>query len=71
MSVNNENIKHMKELTEKLIAADIAYYRDDSPTMTDREYDKLYDELKKLEAKQNWFCRVRPRIKYQVKFLMS
>lgn len=50
MSVNNENIKHMKELIEKLIAADIAYYRDDSPTMTDREYDKLYDELKKFET---------------------
>lgn len=49
MSVNNEKIKHMKELIEKLITADIAYYRDDSPIMTDREYDKLYDELKKLE----------------------
>ena len=30
--------------------ADVAYYRDDNPTMTDLEYDLLTDELLKLEA---------------------
>jgi DNA ligase (NAD+) len=43
----------MKELVERLIEADIAYYRDDNPIMTDREYDKLYDELKNLENETN------------------
>ena len=51
MSVNK--IKQMKELVEKLNAANIAYYRDDNPIMTDREYDKLFDELKKLESETN------------------
>lgn len=52
MSANKHkrNFERMKELTKKIKAADIAYYRDDSPTMTDREYDLLVDELKKLEA---------------------
>lgn len=39
----------MKELIEQLKKADIAYYRDDSPMMSDREYDRLFDELKNLE----------------------
>ncbi len=51
--MNKVKIKQMKELVEKLNAADIAYYRDDNPIMTDREYDKLFDELKKLESETN------------------
>lgn len=43
------NHERMLELIEILKAADIAYYRDDAPTMTDREYDLLMDELKSLE----------------------
>lgn len=50
MSVNEPNILRMKELIEILKEADVAYYRDDNPTMTDMEYDLLTDELLKLEA---------------------
>lgn len=50
MSVNEPNVLRMKELIEILKEADVAYYRDDNPTMTDREYDQLTDELLKLEA---------------------
>ena len=51
MSVNNNKAKleRMKELIDIVKAADIAYYRDDNPTMADRDYDQLVDELKKLE----------------------
>lgn len=51
MSANKykTNLERMKELIEIIKAADIAYYRDDNPTMTDRDYDLLFDELKSLE----------------------
>lgn len=39
----------MKQLVRDLREADIAYYKYDDPKITDREYDKLYDELKALE----------------------
>lgn len=50
MRVNEPKILRMKELIDKLKVADVAYYRDDNPIMTDREYDLLTDELQKLEA---------------------
>ncbi len=43
------NLERMKELIEIIKAADIAYYRDSNPTMSDRDYDRLYDELLGLE----------------------
>lgn len=46
---NTTNNERMLELIEQLSKADIAYYRDDTPIMTDREYDQLMDELKGLE----------------------
>ena len=50
MSTNQELVQHMRTLIDRIKAADVAYYRDDNPTMTDREYDLLVDELDKLEA---------------------
>ena len=50
MSTNQNLMQHMRELIDCIKAADVAYYRDDNPTMTDREYDLLVDELKELEA---------------------
>ena len=47
---NKTQIERMRELVALLTKADIAYYRDDTPIMLDREYDKLTDELKVLEA---------------------
>lgn len=43
------SIQRMKELIKKIEEADTAYYRDDSPILTDREYDALMEELLKLE----------------------
>ena len=51
MSVNETAIQRMKELVELLWEADIAYYRDDNPIMSDLSYDQLTDELQKLESK--------------------
>lgn len=48
MSANN-NIQRMKQLIEQLRAADVAYYRDDAPVLSDRDYDLMTDELKELE----------------------
>ena len=50
MRVNENKILRMKDLIKTLTEADIAYYRDDDPVMSDRGYDQLTDELLKLEA---------------------
>ena len=49
MSANKSKQERMQELVSLLKAADVAYYRDDNPIMTDREYDMLTDELQVLE----------------------
>ncbi|MEY8389848.1 NAD-dependent DNA ligase LigA [Lachnospiraceae bacterium] len=43
--------ERMLELIGQLTKADIAYYRDDSPIMPDRDYDILMDELKEIETR--------------------
>ena len=40
----------MQELVELLNKASKAYYQDAAEIMSNFEYDKLYDELVKLEA---------------------
>ena len=42
-------INRIKELVDVLHKASIAYYRDDNPIMSDKQYDNLYDELELLE----------------------
>ncbi len=42
-------LKRINELKEILNKASVAYYVNDNPIMEDYEYDKLYDELVKLE----------------------
>ena len=51
MSANKyqTNLERMKELIQILTEADIAYYRDSRPIMTDFDYDRLFDELEGLE----------------------
>lgn len=43
--------KRMKELIEIINKADIEYYQENNPTLSDYEYDKYVDELLKLENK--------------------
>ena len=52
MSANQNSNEHdrMRELIGKIHDADMAYYQQDRPIMTDREYDQLVDELQALEA---------------------
>lgn len=42
-------INRIKKLVDVLHKASIAYYRDDNPVMSDKQYDELYDELEVLE----------------------
>lgn len=51
MNANHIKTNHerMLELILILNAADIAYYKHDKPSMTDRDYDLLTDELRNLE----------------------
>ena len=42
-------LARMKKLVEELSRASEAYYKYDKPIMTDKAYDKLYDELVSLE----------------------
>ena len=43
------NVVKMKELINKIKEADVAYFQNDAPIMTDREYDALVLELTMLE----------------------
>ena len=43
-------VSQMKELILKIKDADKAYFVDDNPIMTDKEYDEMVDKLKALEA---------------------
>ena len=48
--MNKENIpERIKYLCEVLNKANVEYYVNDNPTLTDNEYDSLMDELIKLE----------------------
>lgn len=40
----------MQELAEKIAKANHEYYVLDNPTISDKEWDKLYDELRRLES---------------------
>lgn len=45
----NQQIERMKVLSQKLQEASKAYYQEDREVMSNLEYDRLYDELQKLE----------------------
>ena len=46
---NDDKIMRMKELHRQLLAASRAYYQESREIMSNFEYDRLYDELLKLE----------------------
>ena len=47
--------EQIKELVQKLNEAAKAYYQEDREIMSNREYDALYDQLEKMERKQESF----------------
>lgn len=47
--MSQESYARVQELRKKLEAANEAYYQDAAPTMSDRDYDRLLDELRALE----------------------
>ena len=44
-----DKLKRMKELVDEILIHNRNYYELDNPTISDKEYDKLYDELVDLE----------------------
>ena len=58
-------IGRIKELVGILQKASYAYYGLDSPLMTDKEYDDLYDELSMLEKETNCILAGSPTVKVQ------
>lgn len=58
-------LNRIKELTEKLHKASIAYYQYDNPIISDKQYDDLYDELEQLEKETNIVLAGSPTQKVQ------
>lgn len=67
----NEKIERMKELIKTLNKASELYYQKSTSMMTDYEYDKLYDELVKLEQETNMTLSNSPTINVEPEILSS
>jgi len=52
--------KRIEELVQKLNDYAYNYYTLDQPKVSDKEYDKLYDELLKLEKESNYILKESP-----------
>ena len=50
-------IEAYNELVEKLLALSVAYYDNDAPLVSDFEYDRMNNELKRLEAEHPEWIR--------------
>ena len=64
-----DKIERIKELVELLSKASDAYYVNDNPIMSDKEYDKLYDELEALEKETGYILASSVTQKVQGKVL--
>ena len=58
-----DNKKRIEELVEELNRYSYEYYSLDNPSVTDKEYDKKYDELKKLETEENYVLPYSPTLR--------
>jgi len=59
------SIQRIQELTKQLNNACHAYYVKDNPTLTDKQYDQLFDELQSLESKTGYIMSSSPTQKVQ------
>ena len=55
--MRNEIIQRIEFLTNEIKKHNDAYYNQDAPTISDAEYDKLFKELKSLEAQYPLFAK--------------
>ena len=62
-------IERIKELVELLNQASDAYYANDQPMMSDKQYDTLYDELESLEKETGYILASSVTQKVQGKVL--
>lgn len=60
-----EQIERIKELTEELLYHCHLYYNLDTPVLSDAEYDKMYNELERLENESNFWLANSPTRKVQ------
>lgn len=58
-----DNKKRIEELVEELNRYSYEYYALDNPTVTDKEYDVKYDELKRLEKEENYVLPYSPTLR--------
>lgn len=58
-----DNKKRIEGLVEELNRYSYEYYALDNPTVTDKEYDTKYDELKKLEKEENYVLPYSPTLR--------
>ena len=66
-----DKIKRVQDLVKELVVACKAYYVDDNPIMTDKQYDLLYDELLALEKETGYILSSSPTQKAQGEILPS
>ena len=55
-----DKLARMKELVATLNEWARLYYEEDAPVVSDAEYDKLYDELRKLESEEGYSLKNSP-----------
>lgn len=55
--------KRIEELVNELNRYSYEYYSLDMPTVTDKEYDKKYDELKRLEKEEDYILPYSPTLR--------
>lgn len=58
-----DNKERIKELVEQLNNYSYEYYVLDNPSVTDKEYDKIYDELKSLEKETGFILPYSPTLR--------
>ena len=71
--MDNSKIIRINELVQILNNASDEYYNSDKASLSDQEFDKLFDELKQLESQTNYIVSSSPtqKVGYEVKSKLS